>query len=268
MSNTNLITCPSCGHSFSLSDVQKHELDHMREQMKVEVEADMKKKAFAWAQEEIAKTKRDAEEDTKKQTIELESLRKRDEESRKKEIEHERKFQEFENMKKNQALELERARFDWQKKAEEEAKKQAEERVRFEWEKMKGDFEKRESELKKQLEMTQKSLEDASRKANQWSMQIQWEVREDALKELLETHFPIDIISDVEKGIKWADIIQEVRSEFGQSVGIIAWESKNTKAWSESWVDKLREDRLRVNADVSIVVYPNSTGSSYRITIA
>jgi hypothetical protein len=38
------------------------------------------------------------------------------------------------------------------------------------------------------------------------------------------------------------------------TVGIIAWESKNTKAWSESWVDKLKEDRLRVNADISILV--------------
>ena len=68
------------------------------------------------------------------------------------------------------------------------------------------------------------------------------------------TNFPIDIISDVEKGIKGADIIQEVRDSFGQSVGIIAWESKNTKAWSDSWVDKLKEDRLRVNAGVSVIV--------------
>ena len=79
-------------------------------------------------------------------------------------------------------------------------------------------------------------------------MQIQGEIQEDALKALLESNFPIDIISDVEKGIKGADIVQEVRNEFGQSVGVIAWESKNTKAWSEGWVEKLKEDRLRVGA--------------------
>jgi hypothetical protein len=33
-------------------------------------------------------------------------------------------------------------------------------------------------------------------------MQIQGEIQEDALKELLAQNFPIDIISDVEKGIK------------------------------------------------------------------
>jgi hypothetical protein len=34
----------------------------------------------------------------------------------------------------------------------------------------------------------------------------------------------------------------------------MAWESKNTKAWTESWIDKLKEDRLRANADISILV--------------
>jgi hypothetical protein len=33
-------------------------------------------------------------------------------------------------------------------------------------------------------------------------MQIQGEIQEDALKELLEANFPMDSISDVEKGIK------------------------------------------------------------------
>jgi hypothetical protein len=67
-------------------------------------------------------------------------------------------------------------------------------------------------------------------------------------------NFPFDLLSDVEKGIKGADIVQEVRNEIGQSVGIIAWESKNTKAWSDSWVDKMREDRLRVGAAISVIV--------------
>ncbi len=254
MTIQNLITCPHCGHQFSLSDVQKHELEEMREKMKIEVEADMKKKAFGWAQEEIKKAKLEAEEVGKKQMIELESLKKFEVEARAKEMEFFKKSQEFEQKEKNQLFELEKAKVEERKRVEEESKKQAEERAKFEWEKMKLEYEKRMSEMQKQLEMTQRAVEDANRKANQWSMQIQGEVREDALRELLEQNFPIDIISDVEKGIKWADIIQEVRSDLGQSVGIIAWESKNTKAWSDSWVEKLKEDRLIVNADISILV--------------
>jgi hypothetical protein len=50
--------------------------------------------------------------------------------------------------------------------------------------------------------MTQKAVEDANRKANQGSMQIQGEIQEDALRYILEAAFPVDVISDVEKGIK------------------------------------------------------------------
>ena len=255
---SNLIVCPNCQHSFSLDEVQEHRRKEMEveleKKLQSELKADADKRALAWAQEQIAKARLDADEASKKQSIELDSLRKRDEEARRKEIEFLKQSQEYENMKRNQSLELERAKMEERKKVEEEAKRWAEERAQFEWEKMKLEYEKRIAEMQKQLEMTQKAVEDASRKANQWSMQIQWEIQEDALKALLESHFPIDLISDVEKWIKWADIIQEVRSEFGQSVGIIAWESKNTKAWSDSWVEKLKEDRLIVNADVSILV--------------
>lgn len=262
---SNLITCPNCNHQFSLSDVQKHELEHMREELQQKLQKEMQKdfderaknyaqKVKSEAEEQAKKIAREAEEKAQKDHIELESLRKRDEESRKKEMDFLRQTQEFENIKKNQSLEIEKAKMEERKKLETELSKQAEEKSRFETDKMRLEYEKRMSEMQKQLEMTQKAVEDANRKANQGSMQIQWEIQEDALKELLSQNFPIDIISDVEKWIKGADIIQEVRSEFGQSVGVIAWESKNTKAWSDSWVEKLKEDRLRVNADVSILV--------------
>lgn len=115
---SNLITCPQCGHQFSLSDVQKHELEEMRKSMQTEVEADMKKKAFAWAQDEVKKAKLEAEEANKKQALELENLRKRDELARQKELEFLKQAQEFESMKKNQALELERARLEERRKLE------------------------------------------------------------------------------------------------------------------------------------------------------
>ncbi len=256
--HSNIITCPNCGHQFSLSDVQKHELEEMKielqKKLQIEIEADMKKRAFSWAQDEVKKAKQDAEESARKQTIELESLRKRDEEARAKELQFLREKQEMEMKAKNMELEKQQAIIEARKSMENEIKFQIEKQQSLENDKMKLEYEKRMAEMQKQLEMTQKAVEDANRKANQGSMQIQGEIQEDALKDLLMTNFPIDIISDVEKGIKGADIIQEVRDSFGQSVGIIAWESKNTKAWSDSWVDKLKEDRLRVNAGVSVIV--------------
>ena len=118
MTPQNLITCPHCGHQFSLSDVQKHELDEMREKISKELKADADKRALSWANEQIAKVRLENEEKSNKQSIELESLRKRDEEARKKELDFLRQSQEFENMKKNQDLELERARMEERKKLE------------------------------------------------------------------------------------------------------------------------------------------------------
>ena len=254
MTTQNLITCPNCNHQFSLSDLEKHELEEMREKLQIELKADADKRALAWAQEQIAKSKLDADEANKRQTIELESLRKRDEEARKKEEAFFRQQNEFEMLKKNLEIEKDKARIDERKKLEEEYIRQTQDKVRLELQKQDLETEKRLRAKDEQIAQMQRSIEDAKRKGEQGSMQIQWEIQEDALKELLAQSFPIDIISDVEKWIKWADIIQEVRNDFGQSVGVIAWESKSTKAWSESWVDKLKEDRLRVNADVSILV--------------
>ncbi len=257
-SMSNLITCPSCGHQFSLSDVQKHELEEMKQQLQkqlqIEIEADMKKRAFAWAQEEVKRAKQDAEEANKKQSIELESLRKRDEEARKKEEQFLRQQNEFEMLKKNLELEKDRARIEERKKLEEEFSKQTDEKLKLERERQDLENEKKLRAKDEQIAQMQRAIEDAKRKGEQGSMQIQGEIQEDALKELLSQNFPIDIVSDVEKGIKWADIIQEVRNDFGQSVGVIAWESKNTKAWSDGWVEKLKEDRLRVGAGVSVIV--------------
>lgn len=80
MSTNNLITCPNCQFQFSLSDLEKHELEEMREKLQKELKADADKRALTWAQEQIEKAKREEAEKNQKQAVELESLRKRDEE--------------------------------------------------------------------------------------------------------------------------------------------------------------------------------------------
>ncbi len=255
---SNLITCPHCHRDFSLDDAQKHELEAMKleleKKLEIQIKADSDKRALAWAQDQIAKAKNEAEEQAKKQSIELENLKKFEIDARKKETDFLRQQSEFDMLKKNLEIEKDKARFEERKKLEEEFNKQSQDKIKLEIEKIAFENEKKLRAKDEQIQQMQRSIEDAKRKWDQGSMQIQWEIQEDALKSLLESNFPIDNISDVEKWIKGADIIQEVRSEYGQKVGIIAWESKNTKAWSDGWVDKLKEDRLRVNADISILV--------------
>lgn len=109
-------------------------------------------------------------------------------------------------------------------------------------------------EKEKQLEMMRQQIEDLKRKSEQGSMQIQGEVQEEDLKALLQRMFPTDVIEDVEKGIRGADLVQKVRNQFGEIVGVILWESKNTKAWSEGWVQKLKDDQGRIKVDLCVLV--------------
>jgi hypothetical protein len=83
----------------------------------------MKKKAYTYAQEEIKKAKIEADEKSTKDNMELENLRMRDAAARTREIEYLKQSQEIENIRKNQMLELEKAKIEERKKVEEEAKK-------------------------------------------------------------------------------------------------------------------------------------------------
>jgi hypothetical protein len=122
-----------------------------------------------------------------------------------------------------------------------------------------------ENELKlkakdEQMEQLKRSLEDAKRKAEQGSMQIQGEALELTIESWLSSQFPFDSIEEVKKGAFGADCIQTVHTRALQNCGVICYESKNTKAWSEGWIVKLKQDMLKVNADIGVLVtsvYPS-----------
>jgi hypothetical protein len=97
-------------------------------------------------------------------------------------------------------------------------------------------------------------LDDMKRKAEQASQQLQGEVLEITLEVLLRQHFPFDEITPVPKGIHGGDVIHVVRDASGAVCGIILWESKRTKAWSDGWLPKLRDDQRTAKAHIAILV--------------
>lgn len=112
----------------------------------------------------------------------------------------------------------------------------------------------KEREKDKVIDDLKKSLEDAQRKATQGSQQLQGEVQELDLEELLKKEFPGDTIEPIGKGVLGADIRQVVRSPRGMDCGHILWESKRTKAWSDGWIDKLKEDMRSDKANISAIL--------------
>ncbi|MHB8743789.1 MAG: DUF2130 domain-containing protein [Sulfuricaulis sp.] len=105
-----------------------------------------------------------------------------------------------------------------------------------------------------QIESLNKLLEEARRKSEQGSQERQGEVLELDIQTALEHRFPQDVIRAVPKGVRGADLIQEVRNGGGQSCGSIIWELKNTKHWSSTWVDKLKDDQRASGAALAVIV--------------
>ncbi len=109
-------------------------------------------------------------------------------------------------------------------------------------------------EYEKKLSDQKLLIDEMKRKAEQGSMQMQGEVQELALEELLKGQFPFDVIQPVPKGVTGADVVQYVKNEFQQDCGLIIYESKRTKAFSEGWIEKLKDDARRISAGLSVIV--------------
>jgi hypothetical protein len=105
-----------------------------------------------------------------------------------------------------------------------------------------------------QIEQMRRDIEAAKRKAEQGSMQVQGEALELAIEEWLASQFPFDTIEEVKKGAFGADCIQTVHTRELPNCGKIVYESKNTKAWSDGWIAKLKQDMLKAQADIGVLV--------------
>lgn len=227
MSST--VTCPSCGHQFSPDDLLTHEIE-------LELRAKLEKELLVKAKEQTGKELADKEaqikelQDKAKESMELE-LRLRKE---KREIqEAKEKFE----LEKQRQLDQERG------KIREEAEKLVTEKEKYKLE-----------ERDKMISDLKKSLDEATRKANQGSQQTQGEVLELEIEDLLRRTFATDQIVGIAKGVNGADIRQIVRGRSGAIAGTIIWETKRTKNWTEGWVQKLKDDQRSEKAEVAVLV--------------
>lgn len=240
----NTVVCPHCKKAVEISEALRHEfneqqLAEINEQHLKEIEAVKKATLDASvkkAKEEFELQMKQAREDAEEKDSRIKKL-----------IEQITELtQELRQSKKERdeaALEMQKKLHESEDKIRIEAQKKAEE----------------EQHLKilakdKQLQDTLKELEDARRKLQQGSQQTQGEVFELEFEEMLQREFPHDKIKPVGKGVKGGDVIQEVWDAKGNYNGKILWELKNTKTWSEGWVDKLKNDKRTINAEEAVLI--------------
>lgn len=115
-------------------------------------------------------------------------------------------------------------------------------------------FELKEREYKKQLEDQRKLMEEMQRKHQQGSMQLQGEVQELAIEEWLKTNFPLDTIEEIKKGARGADCMQKIVTHANPDCGSIYYESKRTKEFQKSWIEKFRNDMRAKGANIGVIV--------------
>lgn len=109
-------------------------------------------------------------------------------------------------------------------------------------------------EKEKQISDLRAALEDAKRRSELGSQELQGEVLELDIQAALERQFPVDQIVPVLKGARGADIQQRVRNERLEDCGLILWETKNAKNWSPTWIDKLKQDQRAAGAAAAVLV--------------
>lgn len=110
------------------------------------------------------------------------------------------------------------------------------------------------AEKEKVIDDLKCQLKEAQRKAEQGSMQLQGEVQEIAIEDFLKKSFPIDLIEEVKKGAFGADCLQTVNTTMRQNCGLIYYESKRTKGFQKSWIEKFKKDMRDKGVDIGILV--------------
>jgi len=280
MKDTTKIKCPNCDALIDVQDILSNQLE---EEIKKKYQLQLAEEKKHYEQEkDKLNTEKEAFEQKKKQENELfqERLEKQLKEDRKAieeklktkiREEQSEQFQALQNElneKSEQIKELNRTKAEVEtlkrekaelkESVEAEAQKKLNEILILEKDKIrKSEEDKNElryKELQKQLDDQKKLTEEMKRKQEQGSMQMQGEVQELAIEEWLTAQFPLDTIDEIKKGARGGDCIQIVNSRTRQNCGKIYYESKRTKDFQSSWIQKFKADMREKGADIGVLV--------------
>ncbi len=246
----NSVTCPHCGKPISIDEVYAHQIE----------EKILAAEREAHAQELIAAKEKGRGEAAQKVAAEFQITIKNLTDSLAEEREGRAKdrkqiedllkeMRKIRQEKEAAGIEMQKKLAIEEEKIRSEAKAQAEESHSL-----------KEKENDKVIQDLKKALSDAQRKAEQGSQQTQGEVLELEIENILRREFPMDLITEVKKGVRGADAIQTVVNRLGKVCGTILWESKNAK-WSQGWIGKLKEDARAAHANLAVLVATDPPGT-------
>ncbi len=237
----------------ALSDLNKKELELKSKESELESQVKLKTKELL--EEELLKERDRLKAELKRKielekSIQLESLQKELEQKSKEVVELNAKKAEIEKLKREKEELASSIKLQMQRELNSQLK---EERNKI----TKAIQEEHLLKLKEkdeQLDQIKRQLEETKRKAEQGSQQIQGEAQELAIEEWLKSHFIYDEIKEVKKGAYGADCIQTIHTRELPNCGKICYESKNAKTFNNEWIAKLKQDMLKANAELGVLV--------------
>ena len=281
MKTKNLkIKCPKCSSEFVLESahVSAQFEESIRQDLSAEIQRREKellsqKQEFQLLSQEFEKEKQDFSQlIDEKVSSQMKSREEFLKDSIRKQIQEEKEAQlaELESelqRKSSQLIELNQTKAKLQQLSREMEEKEAVIHLKMETEltnrlsDMKSSV-KRQIELESELRLKEKQnvidslkqkLQDATQRIEQGSMQMQGEMMELTVEEILREANPTDLIEEVKKGINGFDAKQIIRFN-GKEIGSIGYEVKNTKNWSDGFIEKIKTDNLTAKCDLLVIV--------------
>jgi len=260
MNNNLKITCPKCKATFDAGDAFNAHFENAQIEnekklkdatKKAQQEAENKfKLQFEKQQEEIEKIKKA---ESKKANEEAEKKYKAQLENKDKQLAEVQKNLEH-KLKEESEKKLELAKKEAIKKAEELAGKKFQVVI----DKQKEELEK----SKKSEEILKKRVDERTQEISQImqnrKVELQGEIQEERLQDFLRRKFPEDTVEEIKKGAKGGDCILSINHKGKKNIAKIYFESKDTKNFSEAWVDKLLSDMKDKGIANGIIVVSKS----------
>ena len=251
------IECPGCGDIIDINEQLAHRLKEESMDLEKRVERELTEKINKSHSKEIAEWKLRLEEKEKNILAKNDSAE-----------ENRIKLQQMQHLLNTQDQQVkiasDKAALKARQKEAEKLKQLAEETAKQKTaiiEQKYATLEIKNNELQDQMRQQKEMHQEALRKVEQGSVQTQGEGGEIYIEDLLKQAFPGDDIEEVAKGQKGADVIQKVRFSSTLVAGVIVWEGKRAQNWSNGWISKIKEDTVRVNGHVSVIVSDVSKGA-------
>lgn len=234
------VICPSCGATIPLTDALTNQL---QEQIQERLQSDFKQGLAVAVARAEAKGRADVALDLSDLQSQVRDANEKLGAMQEQELALRREKRRLEEARKELELDVERRLDAERQDIEQGAEARAAEAHHI-----------KDLEKDRKLQELTKQIDELKRRAEQGSQQMQGEAVEIELEEMLGRASPHDRIEPVPKGIRGADVVQRVYHPSGNCCGTIVWESKNTKNWNDTWLEKLKEDQRSVRGECAVLL--------------